>query len=164
MKSFLLILMLMLAVSASAQTEVRQTQVEDFFSLDDLLASAVKKNPEILAAQSAPPAAGIDRGFRREAHEYARLVRRAVTPPGYDCQVHHVDHWQHGGPTNIDKLTFSCRSHHPLITPGGWTTRNAPTAPPNGFPTTAGHRRTHHQRLLPPERYLRRKDDDTADG
>jgi hypothetical protein len=37
--------------------------------------------------------------------------------------VHHVDEWQHGGATNIDKLTFSRKSHHALIKPGGWKTR-----------------------------------------
>lgn len=45
------------------------------------------------------------------------------TVPGYLCEVHHVDDWITGGPTNIDNLTFACGPHHRLIQPGGWKTR-----------------------------------------
>jgi hypothetical protein len=81
--------------------------------------------------------------------------------PGYDCEVHHVDEWAaHDGPTNIDKLTFACRSHHLLISPGGWKTRKRPDGitewipPPEherGQPTTNDSHR--------PERLLNRDDD-----
>jgi hypothetical protein len=43
--------------------------------------------------------------------------------PGYLTDVHHVDDWATGGPTNIDRLTFACPAHHRLLTPGGWKTR-----------------------------------------
>jgi len=34
--------------------------------------------------------------------------------PGYRCEVHHVDEWATGGPTNVDTLTFTCPdNHHP---------------------------------------------------
>ncbi len=42
--------------------------------------------------------------------------------PGYLCQVHHINEWAHGGPTNIDNLTFACAPHHRLLN-HGWTTR-----------------------------------------
>ncbi|NGX05915.1 DUF222 domain-containing protein [Mycobacteroides franklinii] len=42
--------------------------------------------------------------------------------PGYLCEVHHIDEWADGGPTNIDNLTFACGPHHRLLN-HGWTTR-----------------------------------------
>ncbi|TDZ86057.1 hypothetical protein DE4585_01380 [Mycobacteroides salmoniphilum] len=42
--------------------------------------------------------------------------------PGYLCQVHHIDEWAQGGPTDIDNLTFACAPHHRLLE-HGWTTR-----------------------------------------
>ncbi|ORA52846.1 hypothetical protein BST24_27190, partial [Mycobacteroides franklinii] len=42
--------------------------------------------------------------------------------PGYLCQVHHIDEWAEGGPTDIDNLTFACGPHHRLLG-HGWTTR-----------------------------------------
>ncbi|WP_336513426.1 HNH endonuclease signature motif containing protein [Mycobacteroides franklinii] len=42
--------------------------------------------------------------------------------PGYLCEVHHIDEWAEGGPTNIDNLTFACAPHHRLLN-HGWTTR-----------------------------------------
>ncbi len=42
--------------------------------------------------------------------------------PGYLCQVHHINEWAQGGPTNIDNLTFACAPHHRLLN-HGWTTR-----------------------------------------
>ncbi|TDZ90251.1 hypothetical protein CCUG60885_04897 [Mycobacteroides salmoniphilum] len=42
--------------------------------------------------------------------------------PGYLCQVHHINAWADGGPTDIDNLTFACAPHHRLLE-HGWTTR-----------------------------------------
>nr|WP_237743212.1 HNH endonuclease signature motif containing protein [Mycobacteroides abscessus] len=53
--------------------------------------------------------------------------------PGYLCQAHHITEWAHDGPTDIDNLTFACTPRHRLLN-HGWTTRNTPTAPPNGYP------------------------------
>ena len=75
--------------------------------------------------------------------------------PGYLTQVHHVDEWATGGHTNIDTLTFACKGHHPLISPGGWTTRKLPDGttqwiPPPHLPLTAATNDYHHpERLLP---------------
>jgi hypothetical protein len=75
--------------------------------------------------------------------------------PGYLTQVHHVDEWATGGPTNIDTLTFACKSHHRLISPGGWKTRKLKDGitqwiPPPHLPLTPGTNDYHHpERLLP---------------
>ena len=74
--------------------------------------------------------------------------------PGYLCEVHHVDEWAEGGRTDIDDLTFTCRQHHPLIKPGGWTTRkrgdgSTEWLPPPQIPLPAGTNDYHHpERLL----------------
>jgi hypothetical protein len=75
--------------------------------------------------------------------------------PGYFTEVHHVDEWVDGGLTNIDKLTFTCKGNHGLITPGGWKTRklkNGSTEwiPPPHLPLRGGTNTYHHpERMLP---------------
>lgn len=75
--------------------------------------------------------------------------------PGYLCEVHHVDEWADGGVTDIDKLTFACRRHHALITPGGWKTRKRKDGstqwlPPPQLPLPGGINTYHHpERMLP---------------
>ena len=77
--------------------------------------------------------------------------------PGYLAEVHHVDEWADGGPTNIDKLTFACRAHHQLIKPGGWRTRKLKDGrtqwlPPPHLPLPGGTNTCHHpERMLPDE-------------
>ena len=43
--------------------------------------------------------------------------------PGCDrpfewCHIHHIDHWEHGGPTNLDNLIPVCSRHHTQIHDG----------------------------------------------
>ena len=37
------------------------------------------------------------------------------------CRIHHVDWWDHLGPTNLDNLIPLCNEHHHLVHDGGWT-------------------------------------------
>jgi hypothetical protein len=78
--------------------------------------------------------------------------------PGYLCEVHHIDKWTAGGPTNIDNLTFACGPHHRLLTPGGWKTRKHPDGTTQWIPppdTDHGQPRTntyhHPERCLTPD-------------
>jgi hypothetical protein len=32
-------------------------------------------------------------------------------PPGF-CEAHHIDHWEHGGPTDLNNLKLYCWRHH----------------------------------------------------
>lgn len=79
--------------------------------------------------------------------------------PGYLTEVHHVTEWATGGLTNVDELTFACKTDHRKLTTGGWTTRKLQTGatewiPPPHLPLKAGTNGFHH-----PERLL----SDTAD-
>jgi Domain of unknown function (DUF222) len=53
---------------------------------------------------------------------------RGCTRPGCDvrgywCEVHHVEDWATTHCTDINTLTLACGADHPLVEPGGWTTR-----------------------------------------
>jgi hypothetical protein len=41
-------------------------------------------------------------------------------PPNW-CEAHHVDHWEHGGETNLANLCLLCPYHHHLCHEGGFT-------------------------------------------
>ncbi len=36
------------------------------------------------------------------------------------CDGHHLVHWIHGGPTDLDNLVLLCRRHHRMVQEGGW--------------------------------------------
>jgi Domain of unknown function (DUF222) len=50
-------------------------------------------------------------------------TRPGCDVPGYWCEVHHVEEWAVTHCTDINNLTLACGSDHPLVEPGGWTTR-----------------------------------------
>ncbi|HMS24512.1 MAG TPA: HNH endonuclease [Acidimicrobiia bacterium] len=37
------------------------------------------------------------------------------TMPAHWCEAHHIEHWAHGGPTNLDNLALLCSRHHTMI-------------------------------------------------
>ncbi|MCE9517072.1 MAG: HNH endonuclease, partial [Mycobacterium sp.] len=81
-------------------------------------------------------------------------TRPGCTVPGYRAEVHHTDEWADGGKTDIDDLTFACKTDHGLIKPGGWQTRKRPDGttewiPPPGSPQRGGTNDFHH-----PEKFL----------
>ena len=72
--------------------------------------------------------------------DYGRAVRSVPYPtfralairdggcryPGCDRPVawtdaHHIEHWEHGGPTNLHNLCLLCRRHHRTVHQRGWT-------------------------------------------
>jgi Domain of unknown function (DUF222)/HNH endonuclease len=40
-------------------------------------------------------------------------------PPAW-CEAHHLVHWLHGGPTDLENLALVCRAHHRAVHEGGW--------------------------------------------
>ena len=59
-------------------------------------------------------------------------LRRALQTRDHCCRfpgctqrrflhAHHIEHWAHGGPTDLDNLVHLCRFHHRLVHEGGYT-------------------------------------------
>jgi hypothetical protein len=51
--------------------------------------------------------------------------------PGCDrplawCEAHHLRHWLHGGPTDLENLALLCRTHHRTVHEGGWRLHRDP--------------------------------------
>jgi hypothetical protein len=89
-----------------------------------------------------PPAVG---GARPEPLAVGRATRVVAPPqrtaltvrdggcrfPGGDrpvawCDAHHLQHWLHGGPTDLDNLVLLCRGHHHAVHEGGWRLHRHP--------------------------------------
>jgi hypothetical protein len=75
---------------------------------------------------------GVPLGLGRTARYATPAQRRALIVrdggcvfPGCDapatwCEAHHVDHWDHDGPTDLDNLAMLCRHHHGVTHRAGW--------------------------------------------
>ncbi len=76
---------------------------------------------------------GVPLDLGREFRYANRAQRRALLLrdggcafPGCDaparwCDVHHVDHWEHGGKTNVARMVLLCRHHHRVTHRRGWS-------------------------------------------
>jgi hypothetical protein len=88
-------------------------------------------------------------------------TRPGCDVPGYWCEVHHVEEWATTHCTDVNKLALACGSDHPLVEPGGWTTRKRANGDTEWIPPPHldhGQPRTnsfHH-----PERLLAEADED----
>ena len=71
----------------------------------------------------------LGRSRRRASAPLERAVRmrdRGVCQfPGCESRgylhLHHVKHWAHGGPTDLDNLTLLCKFHHRAVHEGGYS-------------------------------------------
>ncbi|MGD6978730.1 MULTISPECIES: HNH endonuclease [Citricoccus] len=69
----------------------------------------------------------------RSRRLFTRTLRRAITArdggctapgctiPAPWCEAHHIEHWEHGGPTSVDNGVLLCSHHHHAVHAGGWT-------------------------------------------
>ena len=60
-----------------------------------------------------------------------RTLYRSCAFPGCatpftECVMHHVIHWEHGGPTAVENLLPLCIDHHQLVHDGGWNVTIGP--------------------------------------
>jgi uncharacterized protein DUF222/HNH endonuclease len=77
----------------------------------------------------------------RKQHKVPRKLRRKVVQRDGDrCRfagcsarhylhVHHIVHWDDGGPTDLDNLVLLCSYHHTLVHEGGWRVVGNPNQP-----------------------------------
>ncbi len=75
------------------------------------------------------------------AGQWAALVARdrgcafpGCTRPGEWCIAHHIIHWAHRGPTDLDNLVLLCGHHHRVIHHHGWQVRMATDRHPQFLP------------------------------
>jgi Domain of unknown function (DUF222)/HNH endonuclease len=64
--------------------------------------------------RSIPPA------LRRALHARDRVCRFPGCGSRRFVDAHHIDHWAHGGPTDLDNLVQLCGAHHRLLHEGGY--------------------------------------------
>jgi hypothetical protein len=57
------------------------------------------------------------------------------------CEAHHLWHWLHGGPTDLDNLALLCRAHHRAVHEGGWQLTRAPDGRLTATPPHRSRRR-----------------------
>lgn len=95
---------------------------------------------------------GIGRNSRTVPAWLARVVRKrdkGCRYPGCGrtrwIHIHHLIHWAHGGPTNLDNLISLCLFHHRLVHEDGWRISGDPNSEipwirPGGSPFIPGER------------------------
>jgi hypothetical protein len=68
-------------------------------------------------------------------HDTCAFDRCAVA--FHACQIHHIEYWENGGPTDMANMVPLCSKHHHAAHEGGWTltlkpgTRQLDARPPN---------------------------------
>ena len=88
--------------------------------------------PVILGRHGAPINVGRTlRTANRHQRRALRAIYRTCAITGCDvefdqCEIHHIDWFEHGGLTNLANLLPVCRRHHHLVHEGGWTLHLAP--------------------------------------
>jgi hypothetical protein len=86
---------------------------------------------------------GAELNLGRSARLPNRATRRALLARDRHCRfpgcerrsrlhAHHIVHWEHDGPTDMDNLLLLCPKHHRAVHRGGWTLTG-----------TAGHHKFH---------------------
>jgi hypothetical protein len=65
--------------------------------------------------RTVPPA------LRRALHSRDRCCRFPGCTQRRFLHAHHIDHWAHGGATELSNLVHLCRFHHRLVHEGGYT-------------------------------------------
>jgi len=59
---------------------------------------------------------------RRAAHQRdGGCVFPGCDTPARHTDMHHVQHWEHDGPTDLDNLACLCRHHHGVVHRKGWS-------------------------------------------
>jgi 5-methylcytosine-specific restriction protein A len=60
--------------------------------------------------------------------------------PQSSCEAHHLRHWLHGGPTDLDNLALLCWTHHRAVHEDGWRLGRDPDGRLTATPPHRRHR------------------------
>ncbi|MGH3117486.1 MAG: HNH endonuclease signature motif containing protein, partial [Gaiellales bacterium] len=55
------------------------------------------------------------------------------------AQVHHIEHWTKGGPTDLENLVLLCSFHHKLVHEYGWNLKLGPPGSAEWFKPDGSH-------------------------
>ena len=113
---------------------------------DPLRAAARLLPPALGAAPTQPLEVGRTSRVVTAAQRAALVVRDGGCalagcdrPPAW-CEAHHLRHWLHGGPTNLENLALVCRAHHRAMHEGGWRLVRGPDGRLTASPPHRKHR------------------------
>ncbi|MCU1454303.1 MAG: endonuclease [Acidimicrobiales bacterium] len=111
-------------------------EIDGIGPVPDETARRLACTADIIDTHIGPDGQSLDLGRTRrrasEAQRRALLVRdRVCVFPGCDrasdwCEAHHVDHYEHGGRTDLHNLCLLCTRHHHLVHEGGYGLARAP--------------------------------------
>ncbi len=88
-------------------------------------------------------------------------TRPGCDMPGYWCEVHHTEQWATTHCTDVNTLTLACGSDHPLVEPGGWTTRKNANGDTEWIPPPhLDHGQPRTNKFHHPEKLLAEDEDD----
>jgi Domain of unknown function (DUF222) len=88
--------------------------------------------PVVLGARGEPLDVGRARRLATRAQRralramYSTCAHPRCTVTFEACRIHHVQWWEHNGPTDIANLLPLCSAHHHLVHEGGWSLALAP--------------------------------------
>jgi Domain of unknown function (DUF222)/HNH endonuclease len=120
-----------------------------------LQAAATRLPPTLGGAPTQPLEVGRTSRVVSAAQRAALVVRDGgCAVPGCDrppawCEAHHLVHWLHGGPTDLENLALVCRAHHRAVHEGGWRLGRDPDG---RLTATPPHRKPPCRRLIPATR------------
>ena len=111
-----------------------------------LRAAATRLPPTLGGAPTQPLEVGRTSRIVTPAQRTALIVRDGGCvvagcdrPPAW-CEAHHLRHWLHGGPTDLENLALLCRTHHRAVHEGGWQLTRDPDGRLTATPPHRKHR------------------------
>lgn len=119
-------------VSGSAEPADVVRRIEEGPGVDRPTAERVACDALITSLVADATSGSLNAG--RRTRKISSLLRRALRNRDDGCrfpgchrrrvlEAHHIRHWLHGGPTDLDNLTMLCRFHHMALHEGGYTVR-----------------------------------------
>ncbi len=131
------------------EQEQRLCRLEDGPGLDETTGERLACDSAVIEITKNSPNGILDVG--RKTRKISPALRRALRFRDVGCrfpgchrtshlEAHHIIHWLHGGPTDLNNLALLCRHHHMLMHEAGFTIQTCGGAAVNGKLELAFHR------------------------